>query len=137
MLTRDGEKQQPYECTRSIFGQCRIAFRSQRVLRVLLEIWRRSIPVLSVDGQVEHGEAGRVDIMHYHITPKGQYLYPWSEARKNYRGIMRDPDHINFITIMREPRSHFLRYLLVPNTKDHSNQNPRYIPKGIYIYVFI
>eukprot|EP00904_Undaria_pinnatifida_P012461 jgi/Undpi1/8345/HiC_scaffold_25.g10813.m1 len=58
---------------------------------------------------VEHGEAGRVDIMHYHITPKGQYLYPWSEARKNYRGIMRDPDHINFITIMREPRSHFLR----------------------------
>ena len=91
--------------------------------------------MLSVDGQVEHGRSGRVDIIHYHITSRGQYLYPWSVARKNYRGIMRDPDNVNFITLMREPRSHFLRYLLVPTTKDHSNQNPRYIQNCIYIYV--
>eukprot|EP00903_Cladosiphon_okamuranus_P011852 g11134.t2 len=51
-----------------------------------------------------------VDIMHYHITPKGQYQGTWDEAVKYYRGIMRHPDRINFITVLREPRSHLLSY---------------------------
>eukprot|EP00752_Nemacystus_decipiens_P007990 g7138.t1 len=51
-----------------------------------------------------------VDIMHYHITPKGQYRGTWDEAAKYYRGIMRHPDRINFVTVLREPRSHLLSY---------------------------
>lgn len=48
--------------------------------------------------------------MHYHITPKGQYAGTWSDAVKYYRGIMRHPNRINFVTVLREPRSHLLRY---------------------------
>ena len=54
-----------------------------------------------------------VDIMHYHISPNGHFNGKWSEAHKYYRGIMRDPHSVNFITVMREPRSHFLRYLVL------------------------
>ncbi|CAN0088221.1 unnamed protein product, partial [Ectocarpus sp. 6 AP-2014] len=51
-----------------------------------------------------------VDIMHYHITTQGQYTGTWDEAVKYYRRIMRDPDDINFVTVLREPRSHLLSY---------------------------
>ncbi|CAM9934952.1 unnamed protein product, partial [Ectocarpus sp. 13 AM-2016] len=51
-----------------------------------------------------------VDIMHYHITTQGQYTGTWDEAVKCYRRIMRDPDDINFVTVLREPRSHLLSY---------------------------
>lgn len=54
-----------------------------------------------------------VDIMHYHISNKGHFNGKWSDAHRHYRGVMRDPDRVNFITVMREPRSHFLRYLLL------------------------
>ncbi|CAB1115715.1 unnamed protein product [Ectocarpus sp. CCAP 1310/34] len=52
----------------------------------------------------------RVDLMHYHISPRGQYMGTWNEAVTHYRVIMRNPDDINFITVLREPRSHLLSY---------------------------
>lgn len=48
--------------------------------------------------------------MHYHITANGHYKGSWSNAVKYYRRIMRHPDQINFVTALREPRSHLLRY---------------------------
>ncbi|CAB1103890.1 unnamed protein product [Ectocarpus sp. CCAP 1310/34] len=51
----------------------------------------------------------RVDLMHYHITARGQYWGTWNEAETYYRDIMRNPDDINFVTVLREPRSHLLR----------------------------
>lgn len=58
--------------------------------------------------------------MHYHISGRGQYDGTWSDALEYYRQIMRDPDNINFITMLREPRSHLLSYYyyyLEPETK--------------------
>ena len=72
-------------------------------------VWRRPMLTLSVGLQVKRGEFQRVDVMHYHISPNGHYDGAWSDAQESYRGIMRDPDMINFITVLREPRSHFLR----------------------------
>eukprot|EP00904_Undaria_pinnatifida_P009917 jgi/Undpi1/6055/HiC_scaffold_20.g08540.m1 len=53
---------------------------------------------------------GRVDIMHYHIGTSFHLGYKWNAAAEQYKAIMRDPDNINFVTILREPRSHFLSY---------------------------
>lgn len=50
--------------------------------------------------------------MHYHITVFGQYSGVWQDAEQQYRQLMRDPENVNFITIVREPRSHLLRYLV-------------------------
>lgn len=50
-----------------------------------------------------------VDIMHYHITAFGNYRGTWSEAERAYRAIMRDPDDVNFMTVLRDPRSHLIR----------------------------
>lgn len=83
---------------------------------------------LSVHDQVKKKKSQRVDIMHYHISPRGHLRYKWADAQESYRGIMRDPDNINFITVMREPRSHFLRYLIpaviafVPQALDSSSR---------------
>lgn len=54
-----------------------------------------------------------MDIMHYHLNGNGKYgKYEgsWDEAVGYYREIMRHPDDINFVTVLREPRSHFLRF---------------------------
>ncbi|CAM9489149.1 unnamed protein product, partial [Scytosiphon promiscuus] len=51
-----------------------------------------------------------VDIMHYHISLNGQYRGTWKEAAGYYRDIMRYPNRINFVTLLREPRSHLLSY---------------------------
>eukprot|EP00904_Undaria_pinnatifida_P012460 jgi/Undpi1/8344/HiC_scaffold_25.g10812.m2 len=70
--------------------------------------------------KIKKNKYERVDIMHYHISPRGQFNGKWSEAHEHYRGIMRDPDSVNFITVMREPRSHFLSvyyYYLQPINK--------------------
>lgn len=48
--------------------------------------------------------------MHYHVSPFGQYDGTWEEAENAYRGILRESEAVNFITVMREPRSHLLRY---------------------------
>ena len=63
---------------------------------------------------MEKGTKKRVDIMHYHISGKGHLKGSWSDAHKNYLRILRNPDDVSFITVLREPRSHFLRYLLFP-----------------------
>lgn len=58
--------------------------------------------------------------MHYHISGRGQYSGSWPDALNQYRQIMRDPDNINFVTVLREPRSHLLSYYyyyLEPDTK--------------------
>eukprot|EP00904_Undaria_pinnatifida_P000826 jgi/Undpi1/10744/HiC_scaffold_29.g13192.m1 len=53
---------------------------------------------------------GRVDIMHYHIGTSSRLGYAWDAVAEQYKTIMRDPDNINFVTVFREPRSHFLSY---------------------------
>lgn len=50
-----------------------------------------------------------VDIMHYHISAAGRYGGTWSGAERAYRDIMRDPNNINFVTVLRDPRSHLIR----------------------------
>lgn len=51
--------------------------------------------------------------MHYHITGRGHYTGTWDNAVALYKQIMRDPDSINFATVIREPRSHLIRYIEV------------------------
>ena len=67
---------------------------------------------LFVYDQVQNGRYQRVDIMHQYVSPNGHLDGHWADAKEKYRGVMRDPDNINFVTVMREPRSHFIRYLL-------------------------
>ncbi|CBJ29126.1 hypothetical protein Esi_0135_0018 [Ectocarpus siliculosus] len=52
--------------------------------------------------------------MHYHISHSGEYTGTWPQAENYFRRIMRHPDSINFVTVLREPRSHLLRYTFVP-----------------------
>ncbi len=66
------------------------------------------------------GGKGRCDIMHYHLSAFGQYTGTWKNAEVAYRKILRDPEKVNFITVMREPRSHLLSYyyyFIQPSTK--------------------
>ena len=54
---------------------------------------------------------GRVDVMHYHMGVGRNYVTPpWEVNDRLYRRIMRDPDHINYVTILREPREHLISY---------------------------
>ena len=48
--------------------------------------------------------------MHYHIGTSSSLGHTWNAVAEQYKTIMRDPDNINFVTIFREPRSHFLSY---------------------------
>ena len=48
--------------------------------------------------------------MHYHIGTSSRLGYAWDAVAEQYKTIMRDPDNINFVTVFREPRSHFLSY---------------------------
>lgn len=52
----------------------------------------------------------RVDVMHYHYTSAGEFGGRWEMARKHYQNIMREEERINYITVLRSPRSHFLSY---------------------------
>ncbi|CAN0386062.1 unnamed protein product, partial [Discosporangium mesarthrocarpum] len=52
----------------------------------------------------------RVDLMHYHYAWNGFYKGTWQQAEENYGRIMADPDNINFVTVLREPVTHFLSY---------------------------
>eukprot|EP00904_Undaria_pinnatifida_P012659 jgi/Undpi1/8523/HiC_scaffold_25.g10990.m1 len=69
-----------------------------------------SVDLKKFADEVEEGSRERVDIMHYHISGNGHLSGSWSDAYDNYLRIMQDPDHINFVTVMREPRSHFISY---------------------------
>ncbi|CAN0014418.1 unnamed protein product [Ascophyllum nodosum] len=77
-----------------------------------------AIPLGEAVSQTNQGK-GRVDIMHYHHSVFGQYDGTWKHADEAYRKIMRDPDNVKFVTVLREPRSHLLSYyyyFLQPNT---------------------
>ncbi|CAM9489564.1 unnamed protein product [Scytosiphon promiscuus] len=66
------------------------------------------------------GRGGLCDIMHYHISVFGQYKGTWNDVEQAYRRILRHPDEVNFITVLREPRTHLLSYyyyFLQPETK--------------------
>ena len=63
--------------------------------------------VVRVNQVMKSGEL--VDIMHYHISARGRYHGRWFRAEQQYRDIMRDPDNVNFVTLIREPRSHLIR----------------------------
>lgn len=86
------------------------------------------------DHQVQQGKSERVDIMHYHISNKGHLKGLWPGARENYRGIMREPDNVNLLTMMREPREHFIRYVPAARILDLSSRKslglrfPSYVP---------
>ena len=69
-----------------------------------------SIAYPSLGLQIVEQCQGRVDIMHYHIGPSASLEMTWSVAAEHYKTIMRDPGNINFVTIFREPRSHFLSF---------------------------
>lgn len=51
-----------------------------------------------------------LDIMHYHIDTPTPRQESWTLAKEHYKGVMRDPLHINFLTIFREPRDRLLSF---------------------------
>jgi len=51
-----------------------------------------------------------VDFMHYHMTVNEIHAAPWKNLDTLYRTIMRDPDRINYVTILREPREHLISF---------------------------
>lgn len=51
-----------------------------------------------------------LDIMHYHIDTPTPRQKRWALVKEHYKGVMRDPQHINFVTILREPRDRLLSY---------------------------
>ncbi|CAM9324747.1 unnamed protein product [Pylaiella littoralis] len=75
-----------------------------------------AIPLNEAVQQTRDGK-GRCDIMHYHISTFGEYDGSWEHAEQQYRQLMRDPAGIHFITVLREPRSHFLRWWVDMNTR--------------------
>ncbi|CAN0338893.1 unnamed protein product [Pylaiella littoralis] len=48
--------------------------------------------------------------MHYHHAWDGFYEGRWEEANAAYRKIMRNPSDVKFVTVVREPVSHYLSY---------------------------
>lgn len=52
----------------------------------------------------------RVDIMHYHIDTDTPRQEKWGSAKEHYRDVMRYPDDINFVTILRDPRDRLLSF---------------------------
>lgn len=52
----------------------------------------------------------RVDIMHYHHAWNGFYKGSWADARQKYSRIMSSEAEVNFVTVLREPVSHYLSY---------------------------
>lgn len=52
----------------------------------------------------------RVDVMHYHYTVSGSFQGRWAQATSMYEKIMQQDERINYITVVRNPRSHFLSY---------------------------
>ena len=63
-------------------------------------------------GQIFEECGGRVDIIHYHICgPKvGLHNRDWEDIESGYKAIMRDPENIIYVTIIREPREHLLSF---------------------------
>lgn len=58
--------------------------------------------------------------MHYHFSGKGHFKGRWEEATGMYQRIMQQGEPINYITALRDQRSHFLSYyyyFLLPDNK--------------------
>jgi len=72
--------------------------------------YTRLAGVLLSDFQILEQCNGRVDIMHYHVGTSSTLGHTWTAVAEQYKSIMRDPNNINFVTIFREPRAHFLSY---------------------------
>lgn len=52
--------------------------------------------------------------MHYHMSVFGQFDGSWQQAENYYKQILREEERVNFITVLREPRKHLLRYRKFP-----------------------
>lgn len=63
-----------------------------------------------VNEKILQENGGPVDIMHYHIGTSTRMTCKWKVAEEYYRRIMKDPDSINFFTILREPREHLMSF---------------------------
>ncbi|CAM9450759.1 unnamed protein product [Discosporangium mesarthrocarpum] len=48
--------------------------------------------------------------MHYHISAFGVYRGPWARAVQSYERIMASPASIHYVTLIRQPWSHYLSY---------------------------
>lgn len=48
--------------------------------------------------------------MHYHHAWNGFYSGTWEEAKTKYSQIMSDTEDVNYVTVLREPVSHYLSY---------------------------
>eukprot|EP00752_Nemacystus_decipiens_P012934 g11447.t2 len=62
---------------------------------------------LAVEQVRERGES--VDVMHYHVN-EGRWEGKWEDGHDMYRQILQDTKPINYITVVRSPREHFLSY---------------------------
>ena len=69
---------------------------------------RPKMPGLCFNLQILEEINGPVDIMHLHVGRVWNLRTSWRVVAEQYKTIMRDPDHINFVTLFRDPRSHFL-----------------------------
>ncbi|CAB1102036.1 unnamed protein product [Ectocarpus sp. CCAP 1310/34] len=70
-----------------------------------------TIPIEEAARQTGLADDGkRVDIMHYHIDTDTPRQERWGSAKEHYRDVMRYPDDINFITILRDPRDWLLSF---------------------------
>ncbi|CAB1103767.1 ST [Ectocarpus sp. CCAP 1310/34] len=67
-----------------------------------------NVPLAVAVQQVQ--ESGqRVDVMHYHVH-EGVWEGTWEDNTNMYQQIMQDAEPINYITVVRSPREHFLSY---------------------------
>ena len=48
--------------------------------------------------------------MHYHYTDFGLYTRSWQQATAMYEKIMQEDERINYISVVRDARSHFLSF---------------------------
>lgn len=55
-------------------------------------------------------KTGPVDIMHYHFTGRGFAQSNWEHIKDAYEKIMMPNTKINYITILRNHREHYLSY---------------------------
>lgn len=49
-----------------------------------------------------------VDIWSYHMGHWNALGLPWEQNVELFRTIMRDPDHINYVSVFREPKEHLV-----------------------------
>jgi len=60
--------------------------------------------------QILEACGGPVDVMPHHVIRRAEFSPPWEVTDKLYRRVMRDPDSINYVTLLREPREHLISF---------------------------